>query len=293
MEKDKVSLTADNVSVIYSNGFTAIRDISFELRSGTICALIGVNGGGKSTLFKSIMGLVKLSTGSIILLGLKVKEALKNNHVAYVPQSEDIDWDFPILVKEVVMQGRYSFMNFLRYPSARDKEVVTSAMERMGVNNLKNRQIGELSGGQRKRVFLARALAQKSKIILLDEPFTGVDFTTENTIMELLLELKQENHLILVSTHNLGSIPEYCNEVIFINRTIIGCGDLESTFTQSNLEATFGGVLKRFGILSNTPKQENSKQSFTIISDHERPAVFHVSNTQGSSLIRNGEYTDA
>jgi manganese/iron transport system ATP-binding protein len=284
--RDEVSLKASQVSVIYNNGFQAIHDINFTLQGGTICALVGVNGGGKSTLFKSIMGLVKISQGDIELSGLPIHQALKQNLVAYVPQNEDIDWNFPILVRDVMMQGRYGFMNFLRRPSALDRQKVLQAMQRMGIENLADRQIGELSGGQKKRVFLARALAQESKTILLDEPFTGVDFTTEEAIMALLQELREEGHLILVSTLNLGNIPEYCIEVIFINRTIIAAGELSEAFTQNNLEATFGGVLKHVGILGETLHEDKDERTVTILSDHEEPAVFYGKDRNHATLIR-------
>ncbi|MDW6005479.1 metal ABC transporter ATP-binding protein [Vibrio mangrovi] len=286
MTYQPVSLEATQVSVTYNNGFKAIHDVSFRLQGGTICALVGVNGGGKSTLFKSIMGLVKTSQGEILLSRQPIRHALKQNQVAYVPQSEDIDWNFPILVRDVVMQGRYGFMNFLRRPSTVDKDKVRQAMQRMGIEDLAGRQIGELSGGQKKRVFLARALAQESQTILLDEPFTGVDFTTEEAIMNLLRELREEGHLILVSTHNLGNIPDYCNEVVFINRTIVAAGNIQDTFTQQNLVATFGGVLKHVGILGETLHQDDDERSVTIISDHEKPAVFYGKDHQNATLIR-------
>ncbi|MDP2572562.1 ATP-binding cassette domain-containing protein [Vibrio penaeicida] len=292
MSSVSASLEVSNVGVTYNNGFTAINHVNFSLSGGTICALVGINGGGKSTLFKSIMGLVKLSSGDICVSGMTIRKALKSNLVAYVPQSEDIDWDFPILVKDVVMQGRFGFMNFLRRPSKTDKAKVASAMDRMGISQLAERQIGELSGGQKKRVFLARALAQESKTILLDEPFTGVDFTTESAIMQLFRELRAEGHLILVSTHNLGSIPDYCNEVVFINRTVIAAGSLDVTFTQQNLEATFGGVLKHVGIPGEELHNDADRRAVTIISDHEKPAVFYGTNRNDSTLISEAQHRD-
>lgn len=180
------SIYVENLSVRYNNGHIALHDVSFQLENGTICALIGVNGGGKSTLFKSLMGLVKPLTGSVKLSQLPISKALKQNLVSYVPQSEEVDWQFPVSVYDVVMMGRYGYMNFLRIPRGIDKQKAEQAMERVGVLHLKERQIGELSGGQKKRVFLARALAQESKIILLDEPFTGVDVKTENAIVSCL-----------------------------------------------------------------------------------------------------------
>ena len=168
-----------DLTVIYNNGFTAVQDASFDLDPGTICALVGVNGSGKSTIFKAIMGLVRPSAGEVRLCGRPVAEALKRNIVAYVPQSEEVDWNFPVLVEDVVMMGRYGHMNFLRMPSRADRYKVDEALERVGMTDYRTRQIGELSGGQKKRVFLARSLAQEGRIILLDEPFTGVDVKTE------------------------------------------------------------------------------------------------------------------
>lgn len=285
MDKDVASIVSENVSVIYNNGFKAIHDIDFSLSAGTICALVGINGGGKSTLFKSIMGLVKLNSGRILLCGMPVQEALKNNLVAYVPQAEDIDWDFPILVKHVVMQGRYGYMGFFKRPSKKDHQIVEQAMVRMGITDLAERQIGELSGGQKKRVFLARALTQQSKIILLDEPFTGVDFTTEDAIMDLLQELREQGHLILVSTHNLGSVPDYCNDVILINRTVVDAGSIESTFTQQNLSKTFGGVLKHVDIPGDAIHDDDDDRSMIILSDHDKPAVFYGKENQDKILV--------
>lgn len=237
------SLSVHNVAVRYNNGHTALHDVNFSLQGGTICALLGVNGSGKSTLFKSIMGLVK-PQGRIEICGLPVAKALRRNLVAYVPQSEEVDWQFPVSVYDVVMMGRYGYMNFLRIPNATDKLKVQHAMERVNIAHLKDRQIGELSGGQKKRVFLARALAQESQMILLDEPFTGVDVGTENAIIELLKQLRAEGHLILVSTHNLSTVPTFCDQAVMINRTVLAAGAIEKTFTRENLERVFGGVLR-------------------------------------------------
>src|SRR5699024_6420587 len=134
--------------------------------------------------------------------------------VAYVPQNEDIDWNFPVLVEDVVMMGRYGHMNFLRIPGRADRQEVTDALERVGMADHRHRQIGELSGGQKKRVFLARALAQNAQVILLDEPFTGVDVKTEARIVALLRDLRDEGRVMLVSTHNLGSVPQFCDHVV-------------------------------------------------------------------------------
>jgi manganese/iron transport system ATP-binding protein len=237
-------LKLDNVSVSYRNGHTALRRASFELPRGTITALVGVNGAGKSTLFKAIMGFVGLAEGSVEILGMPVRDALKKNLVAYVPQSEEVDWNFPVLVEDVVMMGRFGHMNFLRIPSRRDHEMVNQALRRVKMEEYRKRQIGELSGGQRKRVFLARALAQEGQVILLDEPFTGVDVTTEEQIVDLLRALRDEGRVMLVSTHNLGSVPDFCDRTVFVKGTVIAYGRTEETFTEANLENAFGGVLR-------------------------------------------------
>lgn len=286
MNTTDISIVTEDISVTYNNGHTAIYDVSIQLARATTCALVGVNGSGKSTLFKSIMGLVTPQTGSVLLGGLPVKEALKQSMVAYVPQSEEIDWNFPILVRDVVMQGRFGFMGFLRRPKPSDHTAVDNALARLGVQDLQHRQIGELSGGQKKRVFLARALAQQSKIILLDEPFTGVDVKTENAIMALMRELQEEGYLMLVSTHNLGSVPDYCNEVILLNRTVIAAGATEATYTQENLEKTFGGVLKHIHLGGEALHDDADERKVTIITDDERPAVFYGKTKEDSPVKR-------
>lgn len=269
------SLVVDGVTVTYPNGNTALQSASFELGPGTICGLVGVNGSGKSTLFKSIMGFVTPTSGSVTICGLPARDAQRQNLVAYVPQSEDVDWNFPVLVEDVVMMGRYGHMGFLRIPAANDRAKVDEALDRVGMNAYRKRQIGELSGGQRKRVFLARALAQEGLVILLDEPFTGVDVKTETAIIDLMHELKAQGHLMLVSTHNLGSVPDFCDQVVLINRTILASGPTASTFTQANLERAFGGVLRHFRLEGSDLHDDDDRRGVTVLTDDERPVVFY------------------
>jgi manganese/iron transport system ATP-binding protein len=269
------SIEVSDLTVTYPNGVTAMRDATFTLGPGTICALVGVNGSGKSTIFKAIMGFVRPSAGAVRLCGMPVDEALKRNIVAYVPQSEDVDWNFPVLVETVVMMGRYGHMNFLRRPSQTDRQKVAEALERVGLGNYRDRQIGELSGGQRKRVFLARALAQEGSIILLDEPFTGIDVKTETAIIDLLRELRAEGRLMLVSTHNLGSVPDYCDEVVLINRKVLAAGATAEVFTQKNLEHAFGGVLRNFELGGRALHEDDDTRRVTVLTDDERPLVFY------------------
>jgi manganese/iron transport system ATP-binding protein len=269
------SIVVRDLTVTYNNGFTAVQNASFSLDPGTICALVGVNGSGKSTIFKSIMGFVRPSAGEVRLCGRPVAEALKRNIVAYVPQSEEVDWNFPVLVEDVVMMGRYGHMNFLRMPSRADRYKVDEALERVGMTDYRTRQIGELSGGQKKRVFLARSLAQEGRIILLDEPFTGVDVKTEGAIVGLLRELRASGHLMLVSTHNLGSVPDFCDQVVLINRTVLAAGPTKEVFTQKNLERAFGGVLRNFQLGGRELHDDDDARSVTVLTDDERPLVFY------------------
>jgi manganese/iron transport system ATP-binding protein len=264
---------AEGVTVTYRNGLTALTDASFQIPQGTITALVGVNGAGKSTLFKAIMGFVPVARGTIRLLGKPVRDALRQNLVAYVPQAEEVDWSFPVLVEDVVMMGRYGHMGFLRRPSATDRAKVDEALSRVGLSDLRHRQIGELSGGQKKRVFLARALAQEGRIILLDEPFTGVDVKTEEQIITLLRTLRDEGHVMLVSTHNLGSVPDFCDRTVLVKGTVLAYGPTETTFTRDNLEHAFGGVLRRFTLGGTDLHEDDDSREISILTDDERPFV--------------------
>jgi manganese/iron transport system ATP-binding protein len=267
------SLDVEGVSVVYPNGHQALSNASFHLGAGTICALVGVNGSGKSTLFKSIMGFVNPTSGTVRIFGLPVKEVLKRHLIAYVPQSEDVDWQFPVSVWDVVMMGRYGAMNFMRIPRAIDKRKVEESLKRVTMWEYRDRQIGELSGGQKKRVFLARALAQGGRVILLDEPFTGVDVKTERAIIELLHELRKSGCIIFVSTHNLGSVPEFCDQVVLINRKVLAYGPTAEVFTERNLTMAFGGVLREFEFEQSTI-QDHDGRKVRVLSDDERPLIF-------------------
>jgi manganese/iron transport system ATP-binding protein len=271
--QDLPQLDVESVSVAYPNGHLALYDTSFRLEGGTICALVGVNGSGKSTLFKSIMGFVKPKSGSVKINGLPVSAVLKQHLVAYVPQAEEVDWQFPVSVWDVAMMGRYGAMNFLRIPRAIDKAKVEESLRRVSMWEFKDRQIGELSGGQKKRVFLARALAQGGRLILLDEPFTGVDVKTEEAIIVLLRELRTEGCIIFVSTHNLGRVPEFCDQVVLINRTVLAYGPTSRVFTEQNLAVAFGGVLRQFKFDQSTI-QDHDGRAVSILTDDERPLIF-------------------
>ena len=262
-----------NVTVKYRNGHRALWDASFVIPDNTITGLVGINGAGKSTLFKAIMGFLPLAKGMISIRGFNVSNALKNNLVSYVPQAEEVDWTFPILVKDVVMMGRYGHMGFFRQAGKDDFFAVEKALERVGMAEYRDRQIGELSGGQRKRVFLARSIAQNGQIILLDEPFAGIDVQTEDQIISLLSELRSEGRIMLVSTHNLGSVAEFCDRTILIKGTILNFGLTEDVFTSKNLEKAFGGVLRHFSLGGTDLHEDGDSREVSILSDDERPFV--------------------
>jgi len=234
------SIDIENVTVAY-HGKVALHSASLQLKAGTICGLVGMNGAGKSTLFKAVMGFVKPVSGRVLINGLPIRLVQRNNLVAYVPQTEEVDWNFPVSVHDVVMMGRYGYMNFLRIPRSLDKR---ESLERVEMWEMRDRQIGELSGGQKKRAFFARALAQQGKVLLLDEPFAGVDVKTEKMMINLLMELRDAGYTVLVSTHDLESINTFCDQVVLINRTILAYGQTSEVFTEENISRTFGGSFK-------------------------------------------------
>ena len=268
-----IAIAVRDLTVRYKNGHTALHNASFSIKKGTISGLVGVNGAGKSTLFKALMGFVPIAEGDITILGSSVNQALKSRLIAYVPQSEEVDWSFPVLVEDVVMMGRYGHMGLLRIASAADHLAVDEALDRVGMSAFRHRQIGELSGGQRKRVFIARALAQQGQVILLDEPFTGVDVQTEEAIITLLRALRDEGRVILVSTHNLGSVPEFCDHVVMVNGTVLNHGPVATNFTHEHLESAFGGVLRHLVIGGKDLHDDMDSRQVSILTDDERPLV--------------------
>tara|TARA_Y100001968_G_scaffold329423_1_gene378727 strand:- start:3115 stop:3897 length:783 start_codon:yes stop_codon:yes gene_type:complete len=234
-------IEADEICVDY-NGTVALYDASLKVKQGSICGLVGMNGAGKSTFFKALMGFVRPSRGKIKINGVDVCKAQRDQAVAYVPQSEEVDCLFPVSVWDVVMMGRYGSMNFLRIPRESDRRAVWHALERVDLIDLRRRPIGSLSGGQRKRTFLARAIAQRASVLLLDEPFSGVDVPTEKLMSELFLQFRQEARTILISTHDLSHVRDFCDLVVLINKTVLAYGETSEVFTSENLSMTFGGL---------------------------------------------------
>lgn len=243
------AIEINDVSVRYQEK-VVLADASVSVPSGSICGLVGMNGAGKSTLFKAIMNAVPLVKGSVKLNGLTVKTAQKKGIVAYVPQTEAVDWNFPVNVRDVVMMGRYGFMNLFRRSTYKDETAVQKALERVRLLEYADRQVGQLSGGQKKRVFVARALAQGASILLLDEPFAGVDAKTEASLVELLKELQKQGVTILIAAHDLATIGTYCDHIILLKNRVIAAGPTKKVFTRENIAATYDSV---FGGKGNLP----------------------------------------
>ncbi len=236
----KPVITIKDLSVSYERK-RVLTNIFLTLDEGHIHGVIGPNGAGKSTLFKAILGLIDINTGSILVKGKPVEETRKI--MVYVPQKDEVDWQFPATVLDVVLQGRYPHKKFYQRLSKYDLQVAQQALENLGITHLKNRQIGELSGGQQQRVFLARALCQQAEIFLLDEPFVGVDITTEERIIKILQSLAEEGKTILVIHHDLSTVEAYFDRVILINQRLIAEGDTKLTFTPENIDRTYKAQL--------------------------------------------------
>jgi ABC-type Mn2+/Zn2+ transport system ATPase subunit len=218
----------------------ALRDISFATACGACVALIGPNGAGKSTLLKAIAGLLPIASGRIFWRGTKV--AKWSREIAYLPQRENVDWQFPITVRGVVRMGRYPQAGWWRPFAPEDENAIERAIELMGLADLSDRQISHLSGGQQQRVFLARALAQEAHVLLLDEPFTGLDRTSKSALAATLRVLTEEGRLVIASHHDMDTVREVYDEVLLLRRRAIAFGAVSDVFTEDGLEKTFGAT---------------------------------------------------
>ncbi len=235
-------LEFSHVYVAY-NGTPVLRDVTFSVPHGGQVAVVGPNGAGKSTLFKALVGLLPIRQGQVLIHGQPLGHHL--DCVAYVPQREEVDWRFPVTVSDVVMMGRYDRVGRFSRPNKHDHEVVQRNLEHLGIAALAKKPIGDLSGGQQQRVFLARALAQEPHILLMDEPFTGVDTTTLDTILALLEQLKQQRVTVMVSTHDLSMAAERFESVLLINRSLVAYGPAAQVFNHENITRAFGGHVLR------------------------------------------------
>lgn len=218
---------------------TVLSNINLTIKSGNVIGVLGPNGSGKSTLFKAILGLVEPDSGKISINGLPVESYTR--YTAYIPQKEEVDFNFPATVLDVVLNGRYPHKKVFSRINKKDIEIATEALEKVKMAEFRDRQIGQLSGGQQQRVFLARAIAQQAEIYLMDEPFVGVDITTEERMIGILKQLAAEGKTILVIHHDLSDVVEYFDEVVMINQTIIAVGKTEDVFNDENIRTTFHG----------------------------------------------------
>jgi ABC-type Mn2+/Zn2+ transport system ATPase subunit len=233
-------LDVDHITVAY-DGTPVLRELTFQVPHGARVAVVGPNGAGKSTLFKALVGLLPLREGKIFIHDLPLGHHL--DCVAYVPQREEVDWRFPVTVRDVVQMGRFGHQKWLQRAGQTDHEVVRKSLQQMGIDDLAGRSISELSGGQQQRVFLARALAQEPHIFLMDEPFTGVDATTQDATLALLDHLRQQKVTVLISTHDLNLAGSRFDMVLLLNRRLIAFGEPEEVFTPENLAQAFGSQM--------------------------------------------------
>lgn len=233
-------ISIKGLSVSYDRKLV-LSNVYLEIAEGSLCGILGPNGAGKSTLFKAVLGLTPTNAGKISIDGKPIEKCRKE--VVYLPQKGEIDWQFPATVMDVVLMGRYPHLKLLQKLSKHDKELAVQALKDVGIEHLKNRQIGELSGGQQQRVFLARAICQEAEIFLLDEPFVGVDITTEEKIVEILKDLAQKGKTLLVVHHDLSKVHDYFDHVILLNQRIIASGKTTATFTDENISKAYGGQL--------------------------------------------------
>ncbi|MBM7051634.1 MULTISPECIES: metal ABC transporter ATP-binding protein [unclassified Rothia (in: high G+C Gram-positive bacteria)] len=232
-------LEVQAVSVRYRE-VQALERATLSLNRGTICGLVGMNGSGKSTLFKAIMGVVPSVAGTVQIAGMHPAKARAQGIVSYVPQSEDIDWTFPVSVRDVVSMGVYQNLGFTRRMNAQAHARVDRALAQIELTDFADRQIGELSGGQRKRAFVARAIAQQAQLFLLDEPFAGVDKRSEAMLVEVLKDLAAAGATVLVSTHDLQSLSQMADEVALLRKTIVMHGEPQQVLAPENLVTAFG-----------------------------------------------------
>ena len=233
----KIAITVDDLTVAY-NYKPVLWDIDLQIPEGVLMAIVGPNGAGKSTLIKAILDIIQPIAGSVNIYDKPYQK--QRSMVAYVPQKGSVDWDFPTTALDVVMMGTYGSLGWIKRPGKKQKKEALEALEKVGMLAFKNRQISQLSGGQQQRIFLARALVQNASIYFMDEPFQGVDATTEKAIINILKELRKAGKTVVVVHHDLQTVPEYFDWVTFLNVKKIATGPVSSIFNDDNLTKTYG-----------------------------------------------------
>lgn len=233
------AIAVHNLTVSYLER-PVLRSVTMEVERGQLVGIIGPNGAGKSTLLKAVLGLIDIDSGTARIYGEPINQA--RNRVAYVPQTSAVDWDFPVTVRDVVLMGRYGRLGWVRRPSRADRTATSESLERVGMTDFADRHIRQLSGGQQQRVFLARALCQQADVMLLDEPFAGVDAATERAIFDLFHKLTAERCTLLVVNHDLGVLEKF-DRLLLLNQRVIAYGPAHEVATEANIQRTYGGRL--------------------------------------------------
>lgn len=241
VEHAQYPITIEDLTVAYREE-PVLWDVDVTVPEGTLMAIVGPNGAGKSTLIKAILGLVEVAAGRILIYGKPYPQQRKL--VAYVPQRGTVDWDFPTSALDIVMMGRYGHLGWIKRPGKQERDLAMQALAQVGMEAFARRQISQLSGGQQQRVFLARALVQDAQIYLMDEPFQGVDATTERAIVDVLKELQAAGRTVVVVHHDLETVPEYFDHVLLLNVRAIASGRVGDVFTQRNLREAYGGRME-------------------------------------------------
>ncbi len=244
------AIEVEDLTVAYKEK-PVLWDVDLNVPEGVLMAIVGPNGAGKTTLIKAMLNLVSTAAGQVKIYGKPSSE--QRRIVGYVPQRGSVDWDFPTSVKDVVMMGRYGALGWIKRPGKKEQNMALEALDKVGMTQYADRQISQLSGGQQQRVFLARALVQDARVYLMDEPFQGVDATTERAIVSLLQDLRGKGKTVVVVHHDLQTVPEYFDWTALLNVRLIKSGPVEEVFTEENLRLTYGG---RVSILKQNSKSE-------------------------------------
>ena len=247
------ALAVHDMTVAYQRK-PVLWDVDFDVTPGRLVGIVGPNGAGKSTLIKAILGIVPSVSGRVLVHGAPYRKMRRS--VAYVPQREAVDWDFPVTALDVVLMGRYGLIGWCRPVTRSHRQAAYAALERVGMADYARRQISQLSGGQQQRVFLARALAQEAELYLMDEPFVGVDATTEQAIVDLLRKLRSEGKTVLIVHHDLQTVERYFDEVMLLNMRVVAKGPVDEVFTDENLRKTYGGRLTLLAAASHAMQQD-------------------------------------
>ncbi|MBX7247210.1 MAG: metal ABC transporter ATP-binding protein [Candidatus Sumerlaeaceae bacterium] len=232
------ALQVEDLTVAYLDK-PVLWDVDLTIPPGALAAIVGPNGAGKTTLLKSVLGLLKPAAGQVLINGRPYDE--QRRVVGYVPQRGSVDWDFPTTVLDVVLMGRYGRLGWFRRPGRTDRQIAMEMLGKVGMEKFARRQISQLSGGQQQRVFLARALAQEAEVYFMDEPFQGVDATTERAIIEIMKQLRAEGKTVVAVHHDLQTVPEYFDFVALLNVRMVAAGPVSEVFTHANLRAAYGG----------------------------------------------------